>query len=218
MHSDIERKIKDIPSVDPLKKQLSVLEKEIKRIDEKIDNLETDVTEEDLDDLRDEIFEEIEKRFADLQKEIIKQNLANLRNSTASSSQNTPIRVNIPSGYLSCSLSSTKDVRRKKPYGVLFEETGTWVLASHWTDLTEKMTIYIIEHYAQDGGKCLRDSEKDDGWGHYYFWDKSVNGYTYIPKYQIAVYKASALDSLEIYKYMCEEYGINKSKVKVYYK
>lgn len=218
IQNDIEGKIKDIPSIDPLKSKVSSLEKEIKRINEKIDSLERNVTEEALDELREELFTEISQKYSDLKTEFLSQIIANSSEGASNKSKSVASKVTIPTGYLSCSLNSTKDIRRKKPYGVLFEETGSWVLASHWTELSEKMTLYIIENYALDGGTILRESEKDDGWGHYYFMDGNQNGYTYIPEYRIGVYKAGAVESLEIYKYMCEVYGINKNKVKVYYK
>ena len=217
MQGVIESKIKDIPSIEPLKKKVAALEKEIKRIDETIDNLESEVTEEDLYDLREELLGEMEERFNALQKEIKQNTLMPATGAARGTGTNTPVE-GMPTGYLSCSLSDSKNVSRKKPYGVLFEETGIWVKASHWTVLSEKMTIHIIENYARDGGKFLRESDKDDGWGHYYFMDGDKSDYKYISKYRIGVYKAGANDSLKIYKYMCDVYGINKNKVKVFYK
>lgn len=48
--------------------------------------------------------------------------------------------------------------------------------------------------------------------------DGDKSDYKYISKYRIGVYKAGVNDSLKIYKYMCDVYGINKNKVKVFYK
>ncbi len=100
----------------------------------------------------------------------------------------------------------------------MFEDTGAIVKGEKWTELTEAMVKYFIEYRANDKGQKLKDSEKDDGWGHFYFYEGNQSGYTYITKHNISVYKAGSEESVNIYKYMCEVYNVNPKMVRVYYR
>lgn len=126
----------------------------------------------------------------------------------------------IPSDCSSFLLSQPKDVLRRKPYGVLFEKSDQLIKAEHWTTLTEKLITHILDQYSSDSGEKLKASQAQDGWEHYYFYEDRQNSaqYTYIPKYNVSVFKAGSNESIKMYAEMCKEYRIPLNSVRIIYK
>lgn len=164
---------------------------------------------------------EMSKKITKMETEIVTLKSNTSKNtSNSSGSISSMIGSRIPSDCSSFLLSQPKDVLRRKPYGVLFENSGQLVKGDHWTTLTEKLLTYILDNYSSDEGDKLKESQAHDGWEHYYFYEDARNGaqYTYISKYNISVYKAGSNETIKIYKEMCKEYGIPLNSVRIIYK
>lgn len=118
-------------------------------------------------------------------------------------------------------LSVISDVKGTKPYSVLYEEPLNLILADTWSKLIEKITENMVATFSDDGGRKLKESKAQDGYGKMYFFEgkqRSVK-YAYISTCDLSVYKSGGANlTIEIVKEICNLYAIDLDKVIILYK
>jgi hypothetical protein len=108
------------------------------------------------------------------------------------------------------------NIKGLKPFGVLFDDTQMLICANHWTDLIAKVTKYVIDTFASDGGKRLKESKLHDYYGKTYFFEDVLisQDYTYVSDYNLSVYKCGgAVVTLAMVNEICKLYTINPDRV-----
>ncbi len=236
IEKSIEERVGGISDLASLKRKIDEIEKVIKNLELKISKLDKPASNPvDAEKIKTEIEKVYEVRMALLEKKINDHQLiiqklsassnaaSNVSASITTSSSSARARATVAPtlvGYKSFSLDSTKSVTRTKPYGIYFEDTGEWILAQHWTELSEKMVVYFIENRCNDRGRAIKDSEEKNDYDWYYFYEgrHDASKYTYNSKYNFSVFKAGSEDSIKMYKYLCKLHGIRLKNVSVYYK
>lgn len=107
------------------------------------------------------------------------------------------------------------NIKGWKPYGVFFNDTQRLIRVNHWTDLLEEVTKYIIDTFANDGGKKLKDSKMHDDYGKTYFFEDRLetSNYTYVSDYNLSVYKCGGAEvTLAIVNEIFKLYAINPDR------
>lgn len=122
--------------------------------------------------------------------------------------------------YANMKCVSIKDdvsnIKGWKPYGVFFDDTQRLIRVNHWTDLLEEVTKYIIDTFASDGGKKLKDSKMHEDYGKTYFFENRLEtpNYTYVSDYNLSVYKCGGAEvTLAMVNEICKLYTINPDRV-----
>ncbi len=108
------------------------------------------------------------------------------------------------------------NIKGLKPFGVLFDDTQMLISANHWTDLIAKVTKYVIDTFASDGGKKLKDSKMHDDYGKTYFFEDRLetSNYTFISDYNLSVYKCGGAEvTLAMINEIFKLYAINPDRV-----
>lgn len=108
------------------------------------------------------------------------------------------------------------NIKGWKPYGVVFNDTQRLITANHWTDLIAKVTKYVIDIFASDGGKRLKESKLHDYYGKSYFFEDVLisQDYTYVSDYNLSVYKCGGAEvTLAMVNEICKLYTINPDRV-----
>ena len=117
---------------------------------------------------------------------------------------------------VSIKCDDVSDLKGWKLYGVLFHDTQMLIRVDHWTGIADKVTKYIIDTFANDGGKRLKDSKIHDGYGRTYFFEDKLQTtkYTYVSEYNLSVYKCGGVNvTLAMVNEICKLYTINPDRV-----
>lgn len=119
------------------------------------------------------------------------------------------------------SLSVISDVKGTKPYRVIFENPFKSFSVESWSKLILVIAEYIVATFSDDGGRRLKDSKAQDGYGIMFFLEgkqKNIK-YAYINEIDLSVYKCGGSNlTIEIVKEICKLYAINTDDVLILYK